>query len=87
MAKAYRTSVDWDNEEYSYFERIHSKNKARKVSEKAEYASGRELAKFRHEAARRDKEIRMGIPMPEEPIVCGMKASEFFAYDPEPYAA
>ena len=75
MAKAYRTSVDWANEEYSYFERIHSKNKARKVSEKAEYA------------ARRDKEIRMGIPMPEEPIVCGMKASEFFDYDPEPYAA
>lgn len=87
MAKAYRTSVDWDNEEYSYFERIHSKNKARKLKEKAEYASGRELAKFRHEAARRDKEIRMGISKPAEPLVCNIPASKFFGTDPEPYAA
>lgn len=88
MAKAYRSSVNWADEEYSFFERIHSKNKARRVSEKAAKASGRELAKFNREFARRNKELRLGISMPAETLACNMTAAEFFGKDPEPrYAA
>ena len=87
MSKAYHASCNWANEDYSFFERIHSKAKARKVSEKAASFTGRDKAKYVREAARHNKEVRLGIPMPEEPLVCNIPASTFFD-DGEPrYAA
>lgn len=87
MSKAYRSAVDWENETYSFFERIKSKAKARRVSEKAASATGRSKAKFEREAARYDKGIRLfGFPVEGEPLVCNIPASKFFAEEP-PYAA
>lgn len=87
MSKAYRASANWADEEYSFFERIHSKNKARRVSEKAASATGRSKAKFAREAARYDKQILLfGFPVEAEPLVCNVPASKFFAEEP-PYAA
>lgn len=52
---------DFWQESYTHFERVRSKAKARKFSEKAEEATGREAAKLRYKAARMEKEA--GIAM------------------------